>query len=404
MQMQCSDHPYKNTKSPGGICAFCLQDKLGKLLLSSSSSSSTFNTSSFFPSTSSSSSPPSEKTLSLSTSHQQHYPPSSSSLSIRAQIPLGLLSQMKMQKKKDEILHHQHRSAMLNRSKSTATPRRGRFLDEDCGLTQKRSGSGGSGDGNGNGGFWSFLNLLNNSSKPSSAALKCTDKNRNPRNCVHGNKEKKKVVILESTEESCEIPAPLPNNNGGVCSSSSCSLGGTGKVVCRSRSVGCGSRSFSGDFFERISTGFGDCTLRRVESHREEPKEEHHHNNYKCTSMKERVKCGGIFGGFNLTSSSSSSSFSSSSSSSSSYWVPASSVGSVNGRSTPASMVHGRNRSWGWALASPLRAFSKPPFSSKQGKKRETSVLREASSSSSSRKNVSTPNFAAIPSLLAVGS
>uniref|UniRef100_A0A2N9GAU1 Uncharacterized protein n=1 Tax=Fagus sylvatica TaxID=28930 RepID=A0A2N9GAU1_FAGSY len=40
------------------------------------------------------------------------------------------------------------------------------------------------------------------------------------------------------------------------------------RKVSRSRSVGCGSRSFSGDFFERISTGFGDCTLRRVESQR----------------------------------------------------------------------------------------------------------------------------------------
>ncbi|KAF5201129.1 Myristoylated alanine-rich c-kinase, partial [Thalictrum thalictroides] len=42
-----------------------------------------------------------------------------------------------------------------------------------------------------------------------------------------------------------------------------------GRKVARSRSVGCGSRSFSGDLLERISTGFGDCTLRRVESQRE---------------------------------------------------------------------------------------------------------------------------------------
>ncbi|KAL4277927.1 hypothetical protein GQ457_03G002210 [Hibiscus cannabinus] len=39
--------------------------------------------------------------------------------------------------------------------------------------------------------------------------------------------------------------------------------------VSRSRSVGCGIRSFSGDLFESISTGFGDCTLRRVESQKE---------------------------------------------------------------------------------------------------------------------------------------
>ncbi|GLT64067.1 hypothetical protein SLA2020_365810 [Shorea laevis] len=32
--MQCSDHPYRN--NPSGICAFCLQEKLGKLVSSSS--------------------------------------------------------------------------------------------------------------------------------------------------------------------------------------------------------------------------------------------------------------------------------------------------------------------------------------------------------------------------------
>ncbi|KAL2488100.1 uncharacterized protein Fot_41392 [Forsythia ovata] len=41
------------------------------------------------------------------------------------------------------------------------------------------------------------------------------------------------------------------------------------RKVSRSRYVGCGSRSFSGDFFDRISTGFGDCALRGVESQRE---------------------------------------------------------------------------------------------------------------------------------------
>ncbi|PWA69027.1 hypothetical protein CTI12_AA299990 [Artemisia annua] len=35
------------------------------------------------------------------------------------------------------------------------------------------------------------------------------------------------------------------------------------RKVSRSRSVGCGSRSFSGDFFERISTGFGDYDVSR---------------------------------------------------------------------------------------------------------------------------------------------
>ncbi|KAG4954054.1 hypothetical protein JHK87_039648 [Glycine soja] len=77
--------------------------------------------------------------------------------------------------------------------------------------------------------------------------------------------------------------------------------------VLRSRFVGCGSRSFSRDFFKRISTRFGDCTLRSVESqHEGKPKRtgggssavsndgEHHHHH--C--MKERVTYGRLFSGF----------------------------------------------------------------------------------------------------------
>ena len=169
------------------------------------------------------------------------------------------------------------------------------------------------------------------------------------------------------------------------------------RKVSRSRFVGCGSKSFSGDFFERISTGFGDCTLRRVESQREgKPKVssssamrnggggDHH-----C--MKERVKCGGLFGGFMITSSSSSSS-------SSSYWV-SSSAEDHNGKlamgaAGSASLVHGRSKSWGWAFASPMRAFTKPNSSSKDGKR---DIIRQASDNKNSN-----PNLAAIPSLLAV--
>ncbi|XP_047331401.1 uncharacterized protein LOC124934965 [Impatiens glandulifera] len=101
------------------------------------------------------------------------------------------------------------------------------------------------------------------------------------------------------------------------------------KNVSRSRSVGCGSRRFSGDFFDRISTGFGDCTLRRVESQREgKTKTTVGHD---CM-IKERVKCGGIFSGFLMVSSSTE-------------------AGDVNGKAPV-------NRSWGWPLASPIRAFN----------------------------------------------
>ncbi|XP_009782617.1 uncharacterized protein LOC107770263 [Nicotiana tabacum] len=103
------------------------------------------------------------------------------------------------------------------------------------------------------------------------------------------------------------------------------------QVYSRSRSIGCGSRNVS-----------GDCILRRVESQREGK----HRVSSRKECIKERVRCRGIFSGFMITNSSSS------------YW--------------------------GWVLASPMRAFSKPLSSKK----------REASN-----KNA-TPNLAAIPSLL----
>ena len=98
--------------------------------------------------------------------------------------------------------------------------------------------------------------------------------------------------------------------------------------------------------------------------------------------MKERVKCGGIFGGFILTSSSSSSS--------SSSYLFSSSAEDMNGKQT-GPLVHGRSRSWGWAFASPMRAFSKP--TSKDGKR---DIIRQASDKNS------TPNLSEIPSLLTV--
>jgi hypothetical protein len=146
--------------------------------------------------------------------------------------------------------------------------------------------------------------------------------------------------------------------------------------VSRSRSVGCGSRSFSGDFLDRISTGFGDCTLRRVESQREA-------KNSRSLAVrsggKNRVKCGGLFGGFAVISSSPSSS-------SSSYLISSSTTDDSNENlkpvKTPTSMVrpasgHRRSRSWGWAFASPI-SFNKP----------------------SSKKEPSAPNLSSIPSLL----
>jgi len=401
--MQCSDHPYRN--NPGGICAFCLQEKLGKLVSSS------------FPlpirgSTSSSSSPSfrsdanggagSSSSLSLSIrptsttkgindagggggkdSHYHEY------YTRRARIPFLLGKK----KKKVTTVASSDRAAdiVFKRSKSTATPRRSQFLDADDEEEEEEEDI----SPRKRGGFWSFLYFSSSSSTSSSSskpsASMAMDKSFRENfhitttlttangGTVGKHKEKSLGSSLgKKTEISEEDDSP--NSQGATASASSFE-----RKVSRSRSVGCGSRSFSGDFFERISTGFGDCTLRRVESQREgKPKAsasavhrgggDHHCN------MKERVKCGGIFGGFMITSSSSSSS-------SSSYWVSSSADQDMNGKP----VAHGRNKSWGWAFASPMRAFSKP--SSKDGKR---DIVRQASDKNK------TADLAAIPSLLAV--
>ncbi|KAK8507122.1 hypothetical protein V6N13_069912 [Hibiscus sabdariffa] len=293
----CSNHPYRNNNAnPGGICAFCLQEKLGKLVSSS------------FPlplraSPSSSSSSPSFRSDTGSKLAAGKGDDGKEDEARRGRTPF-LLAKKKKKKDHDDRI-------VFSRSRSTVTPRGSKFFD----------------------GFWSFLYLSSN---------------------PHASK-----------------PAPA------VAATDDVSINGTTTIataakVSRSRSVGCGSRSFSGDFFERISTGFGDCTLRRVESQREGK-----------PTMKERVKCGGIFGGFMIMTSSSSSS------SSSSYWVSSATEDHINGKPPPPTtttghggLVHGRSKSWGWAFASPMRAFTKP--------------------SSNKKHNNTTPNLSAIPSLLAV--
>lgn len=356
--MQCADHPYKNS-SPGGICALCLQEKLGKLV------SSSFPIA-IFPSASSSSSPsfrsdygaaaaasvvsiaPNASSASSSSANALNHGEYHRYHSRRCRIPF-LASQ---KKKKKELVGgggaSDQAGIVFKRSKSTATPRRRlHFVDADEDSPRRR-------------GFWSFLYLSKHSSGNRKTEKQC----------------KESCYDLSSANVSFSQTSRKEENE-------SPDEAALGRKVSRSRSVGCGSRSFSGDFFERISTGFGDCTLRRVESHRE--------GKSKATPVhqrgagggqdciKERVKCGGIFSGFMVTSSSSSSS-------SSSYLVSSSVEDSnVNEKAS----VHGRSKSWVWAFASPMRAFSKP--SSSTGK------------TEAPNKNP-TPNLVAIPSLLAVRS
>ncbi|XWS14099.1 hypothetical protein CRYUN_Cryun36dG0094000 [Craigia yunnanensis] len=399
--MQCSDHPYRN--KPGGICAFCLQEKLGKLVSSS------------FPlpirrSSSSSSSPsfrsdpgvvaascgngvvvtstylslparPTSTKIRNDNGNNSHY---QECYTRRARIPFLLAKRKKIMVASSDH-HHAAADIVFKRSKSTTIPRRGRFLyaSVDAGedfSPRKR------------GGFWSFLYLSSkfhstkkldkiasiaapvtavttSTTTPAAGAAATGSVVKPKEKCLGSSLSRKGGIVVVQDDDS-------PNSQATPSASS------FERKVSRSRSVGCGSRSFSGDFFERISTGFGDCTLRRVESQREgKPKVA-----ASSSAMKARVKCGGIFGGFIMISSSSSSS-------SSSHWV-SSSAEDVNGKSTAGPLVHGRSKSWGWAFVSPMRAFSKP--SSKDGK-RDT-IIRESNNMNT------TPNLAAIPSLLAVKS
>ncbi|PSR92581.1 Osteocalcin 2 like [Actinidia chinensis var. chinensis] len=368
---QCSNHPF-TTAAPGGICAFCLQEKLDKLVSSSvptaifpscsSSPSPSFrsdfgapkSTLSFQPNSSSSSLPHSIN----NSSHCSRYYPT------RAFHRIPFLYTQKRKKKKDlesgissNTLSSNPNSLVIKRSKSTTAARHGgRFTEADQDSPRKR-------------GFWSFLHIY---------------KHNNTR--IIDNHSKDEVPANGS------FPAKKREEFAAADQSESPDAAAVGRKVSRSRSVGCGSRSFSGDFFERISTGFGDCTLRRVESQRESKHKiaPLHHRRRDGDGgeeyIKERVKCGGIFGGFMVTSSSSSSSSSS---------CLMSSSGNVHGR-PPAvwGLAHVRSKSWGWAFASPIRALSKPTNSS---------VKREDNSNNTTTTTTTTTtNLNAIPSLLAV--
>lgn len=388
--MQCVDHPFRN--NPGGICAFCLQEKLGKLV------SSNFP----LPVRGSSSSSPSPSFISESGVVSGGYgnmsgipgPASSSSVSLalsvrpvsrnndgfdeyntrRARIPFLLAKKKKMMAPTAE---NRASDMIFKRSKSMATARRrgGAAVYYDGGedfSPRKRSG------------FWSFLY---HSSKSGAFSGKKPEKIASLPPAGTGSVAS---PVLRQREKCLGSSSSLARKGAIVVveeddsPSGQTTTGSFERKVSRSRSVGCGSRSFSGDFFERLS-GLGDCTLRRVESQREgKPKHGVSARAAAASAMKERVKCGGIFGGFIMTSSSSSSS-------SSSYWV--SSAEEMNGKSSVGPLVHNRSKSWGWSFASPMRAFSH-----KNGKRSETTTIREANS-----KNT-TPNLSAIPSLLSVRS
>ncbi|EPS66912.1 hypothetical protein M569_07867 [Genlisea aurea] len=381
----CADHPYGNSNSGGGICAFCLQEKLGKLVSSSFPAAS-------FPSSSSSSSSPSfrsEFAAGSAALKKNPHPPADRSRRRGIILPMPFVSGSR---KKNKQLGGP--SDSFSRSKSFATPRRSTTNESCCTEEgggeeeeeeqqqqqeeEEEDGGGGGGGPHRKGGssFWSFLYSSKLHHPPSAGKPPAN----NLHHCVVKDPNFRPTPAATKDKDVGEEEESSPDE---TCSSS------VDRKVSRSRSVGCGSKNFSGDFLERLSNGFGDCALRRVESHREG---KHHHKNGQqqhdgssSISIKDRIKCSRIFSG--------------SSSSSSSYWVASSvhdsasasrksvSMGSIsNGRSSSRS-----SSSWSWVLASPMRAFSKPAATAK----------KEAAAAPSSTKN-STPTLSAIPSLLTV--
>lgn len=209
--MQCTKHTYKNNSPAGGICVFCLQEKLDKLAVSSPFPLS--NTT-IFPSSSSSSSPS----------------PSFTSTK-KSRIPF--LSTKKKNDPPSSSASYNSKTIIFHRSKSTVMPRvcganfTEASITDDLSKPQKPR-------------FWKFIHF---SKRHKNKQLVCMKKDE--------------FVAIEKNES--------PVNH----------------KVLRSRSVGCGSRRFSGDLF-------GDCILRRVESQRE-------------GKSSERVnKCRGLFTGFSV--------------------------------------------------------------------------------------------------------
>ncbi|KAF8079681.1 hypothetical protein N665_1006s0006 [Sinapis alba] len=348
--MQCINHPF--TKNPGGICALCLQEKLGKLV------SSSFPLPKHLSSSSSTSSPSfrSDSVVSSTTTASASGARNVTDKNNNNKLPFLLANK----KKKANIVY--------KRSHSTTAAYGGSDLTQ-----RKRNG------------FWSFLHL--HSYKHHSSSKKVG--NFHTKHTENTLSETETTTVGSSSSSSSmskRVNGDGSSNRSGIdviveedgSPNTVVTVAPSERKVSRSRSVGCGSRSFSGEFFERITHGFGDCTLRRVESQREG--NNNNNNKAKVSSsssssnvgVREMVRCGGIFGGFMIMTPSSSSSSSSSSS---------------------AEQHHqghgGRNRSWGWAFASPMRAFS---YS--YGKRGRTI-------SDSTSKNT-TPNLDAIPSLLTV--
>ncbi|XP_051206079.1 uncharacterized protein [Lolium perenne] len=320
----CSEHPYPPGAAAAagmavgsGICAFCLQEKLGMLVSSSKSSPFHPPPASVTPTTPPSTNMPASDPPHPSAVAVPQQKAKSSSSSTAATVASG-----------------------LRRSKSVAPrPEEPQLSSGSVAADSPRKKS-----------FWSFL-------YPSSGAHRSTSSSSSSSLPGDGPASaRRKSVSVASSAASASMgrrlePIDEPDSPGRRSEGSSSSS--FGRKVARSRSVGCGSRSFSGDFLERLSTGFGDCALRRVESHRE-PKPKgaapaHLGDGGDGDDYEQhKIKCAGFFGGLGAAPPPSSS-----------YWLSApgnggSGAGAGSSGKAPGARGH---RSWAWALASPMRAL-----------------------------------------------
>ncbi|RZR75032.1 hypothetical protein BHM03_00048333 [Ensete ventricosum] len=337
--MQCVDHPYRS--NPGGVCAFCLQEKLGNLV--SSSKSTPFFSLQPAPS-SSSSSPTSFRSdagvvvgggVGFASGYSRA---GSTGGGRRTKFPFLAASHSK-NKKSGGGYGNGGRKVVASVATTTSTTAVSASAGNDGGFVLNRSrsvaprtggglvqgGGGGSGiresavaDSPRKKSFWSFLYHSSASSTHTTSSI--TNDNSSSSSNINRRRSTSSSSIgrgdrdvsdkqKKQPDDPC-IAGPMQSDNGVDEAESPCgsqSSSSFGRKVARSRSVGCGSRSFSGDFLERISTGFGDCTLRRVESHREaKPKTvlhlEHNDNDGEQLrpTVRERVSCGGLFGGFGM--------------------------------------------------------------------------------------------------------
>eukprot|EP01018_Ginkgo_biloba_P017626 Gb_27145 [translate_table: standard] len=288
---QCRSHPAESTV---GICPICLKEKLGKLVFTE------------------------KQRFSLHSEVGSSYSCSSSSSDFTKKsnggnVDVGSTGRISLLIDKDRSKHSASSSegfVLLSRSKSAAPSRRISSLEESnrCPPTKKK------------GSFWSFLHF--------------TKKNGSKSGVLHESHADENSINSENTvtEERTYL-----------------NLKTFGCKVMRSRSVGCGSRSFSGDErdhpFLKNSIGFSECTPEgeKMKTSGQGKVDQGEH-------ITGRVKCGGLFVGFGGVSSSSAMI--------SDYFKDAS--GRVSG-------CHSRGRSWSWAFSSPIRVLKQSKRWSNKG-------------------------------------